>query len=79
MPVTLQRWGNSLGVRIPRPLLDQLGLREGAQVDIRIEGERLVIARAPRRPTLDELLAGMTRENRPEELDWGPPIGKEIG
>jgi antitoxin MazE len=77
MAVTLQRWGNSVAVRLPRPLLDQLGLGEGAQVEIRVDGDRLVIARTPRRPTLDTLLAGMTAEDRPEALDWGPPVGKE--
>jgi antitoxin MazE len=77
MAVTLQRWGNSLGIRLPRPLLDQLGLGEGAQLDVRLDGDKLVLARASRRPRMSELLEGMTPEDRPEEVDWGPPVGKE--
>jgi antitoxin MazE len=77
MTATLQRWGNSLGLRLPRPLLNQLGLREGTEVDIRVDGERLVITRASPCPSLRELMAGITPEDRPEELEWGPPTGKE--
>jgi antitoxin component of MazEF toxin-antitoxin module len=47
MPVTLQKWGNSVGVRIPKPMLEQVGLKEGAQVDVQVdvqvEGDDLVI------------------------------------
>ena len=77
MPTTLQRWGNSLAVRLPRLLLDELDLSEGAEVEIRRDGDRLVIARVRRRPTLDELLAGITPEHTAEEIDWGPPTGRE--
>ena len=38
MSVTLHRWGNSVGLRLPKPLLEQLGLKEGSEVDIKIEG-----------------------------------------
>jgi antitoxin MazE len=77
MTATLQRWGNSLGLRLPRPLLNQLGLREGAQVDLKVEGDRLVITRVSRRPSLQELMAGITAADRPGELEWGPPTGNE--
>jgi antitoxin MazE len=79
MPVTLHRWGNSVGLRVPKPLLDQLGLKEGSQVDVKVEGERLVIEpRRPRRLTLKDVLKGFTPEDRPGEVDWGPPVGKEV-
>ena len=77
MAVTLQRWGNSLGIRLPRPLLDQLGLGEGAQLDVRLDGDKLIVARASPRPRMSDLLEGVTPEDRPEEVDWGPPVGKE--
>ena len=72
MPVTLQKWGHSVGVRLPKPMLEQIGLSEGAQVDVLVEGDHLVIRRARRRPTLDELLDQCKPENRPETIDWGP-------
>jgi antitoxin MazE len=79
MSVTLHRWGNSVGLRLPKPLLEQLGLKEGSKVEIRIEGDRLVVEPTRRRRfTMAELLEGITPENRPEEVDWGPPVGREV-
>ena len=79
MPVTLHKWGNSVGLRLPKPLLDQLGLKEGAQVDEKVEGDRLVIEPARRRRyTMAELLEGITPDHRPAEVDWGPPVGREV-
>jgi antitoxin MazE len=76
MSITLQKWGNSVGVRLPKPMLAQLGLAEGAQVDVLLEGDHLVIR--PARLKLADLLAQCTPENRPEPVDWGPDVGREI-
>ena len=76
MGVILKKWGNSVGVRLPKPMLDQIGLKEGSEVEIAIEGGRLIIR--PRRETLAELLAQCRPENRPEPVDWGPPVGREL-
>jgi antitoxin MazE len=79
MPITLHRWGNSVGLRIPKPMLEQVGLKEGAQVEIKVEGDRLVIEpHRPRRLTLKDVLKGFTPDNQPGEVDWGPPVGKEV-
>lgn len=76
MTATLQKWGNSVGVRVPKPMLEQLGLKEGAKVEITVEGNKLVIKR--KRETLAELLAQCKPENRPDPIDWGPPVGREL-
>jgi len=76
MASTLQKWGNSVGVRLPRPLLEQAGLDEGAKVDILVEGNHLVIRKA--RVRLADLLAQCKPENRPDPTDWGPDVGHEI-
>ena len=55
MAVTLQKWGNSVGVRLPRPMLEQVGLKEGSQVEVLVEGDHLVIRR--KRLKLADLLA----------------------
>ena len=79
MSITLHRWGNSVGLRLPKPMLEQLGLAEGSQVDVKVEGDRLVIERhRPRRLTLQEVLKGFSPDNQPGEVDWGPPVGKEV-
>jgi antitoxin MazE len=79
MSVTLHRWGNSVGLRVPKPLLEQLGLKEGSEVELKIEDGRLVIEpHRPRRLTLKDVLKGFTPEDQPGEVDWGPPVGKEV-
>lgn len=77
----IQKWGNSLAVRIPRTLADQAGLSEGAPFVFRVHEDGLTIARKTRKKrkyTLEELVAKITPENRHELIDWGPPVGKEI-
>jgi antitoxin MazE len=79
MSVTLHKWGNSVGLRVPKPLLDQLGLKEGVQVDVKVEGNRLVIEPVrQRRYTVAERLQGFTPDNRPGEVDWGDRVGREV-
>jgi antitoxin MazE len=79
MPITLHRWGNSVGLRVPKPLLEQLGLAEGSQVDLKFEGDRLVIEpRRPKRLALQDVLKGFSPDDQPGEVDWGPPAGKEV-
>ncbi len=79
MSITLHRWGNSVGLRVPKPMLEQLGLSEGSQVDVTVEAGRLVIQPARHnRMTMAELLEGFTSDDRPGELDWGSPVGREV-
>jgi antitoxin MazE len=76
LAVVLQKWGNSVGVRLPKPMLEQVGLREGSPVDVVVEGDHLVIRR--KRLKLRDLLADCKPENRPNPIDWGPDVGREI-
>lgn len=85
MKIKVAKWGNSLAVRLPKRLADDLGLRPGAVVDVNQDGSRLAIETAPRaklpRYRLEDLLAEMDRlgpENEPEPIDWGPDRGAEI-
>jgi antitoxin MazE len=76
MAVTLQKWGNSVWVRLPKTMLAQVGLTEGHRVDMLLEGDHLVIRR--HRLKLADLLAACKPENRPDPIDFGPPAGREI-
>jgi len=85
MKIKVAKWGNSLAVRLPKRLADDLGLRPGTVVDVNQDGSRLAIETAPRgqlpRYRLEDLLAEMDRlglENEPELVDWGPDRGAEI-
>jgi antitoxin MazE len=77
MQVQVARWGNSLGVRIPKDIAGAVGLAEGARVDITADDGRIVITVARRRYSLDELLRGMTPEAMHQAFDWGPDRGRE--
>lgn len=80
MPVQLKvtKWGNSLGLRVPKDVAARAGLVEGARVDIEgFDDGRIVITPSRRRFTIEELVEGMTPE-RSEfmEDDW--PVGDEL-
>jgi antitoxin MazE len=81
MQTRIQKWGNSLAVRIPKTLMDQTRLKKNSLIDMTFENGKIVILPARKRKrkcTIDELLKGITKENRHEELGFGPPVGKEI-
>ena len=78
MQVQVSRWGNSLGLRIPKDIAARAGLREGARVEIETEGDRIIIAPAQRRYVLAELLKDVTPAAMREAFDWGPDKGREI-
>jgi antitoxin MazE len=77
MDTKIQKWGNSLAVRIPKAFAEQMGLFSDSPVRISLEGERLVIE-SVRRATLAELLANVTPDNLHDETDWGSPVGNEV-
>jgi antitoxin MazE len=80
MPVQLRvtKWGNSLGLRVPKDVAARAGLVEGARVDIEAFADgRIIVTPSRRRFTLEELLAGMTPEKKHPLEDDGP-VGKEL-
>ena len=80
MKTQLAKWGNSLAVRIPKPLAEAATLRQGDQLEMAVEESGAITMRKPKRKrkaTLQELLRAITPENVHEETDWGKPKGKE--
>ena len=79
MVTKIQKWGNSLAVRIPKALAEEAGLDQGKPVDVRYENGELRIRKRGRiRYNLDELLASVPDDFEPEEWDIGPPVGNEV-
>lgn len=83
MKVAFQKWGNSLALRVPKAFADEIGASDGKAAEMTVSHGKLVIEiarprRRKRRYTLDELVAGITPDNRHEEIDWGPPVGNEV-
>lgn len=78
MVTKVQKWGNSLAVRIPRALARELNAEPGCEVSMEVRDGELVITPVKEpRYTLEELVAGITPENRHGEIDTGPSVGKE--
>lgn len=79
MRTRIQKWGNSLALRIPKPFAVEMGLEKDGEMELSVEQGRLVIE-PPSFPsyTLEELLAEVRPSNLHDEIDWGPPVGKEI-
>jgi len=78
MRAQIQKWGNSLALRIPKTLARDAGLAEDTSVDIALVDGKVVIAPVEAPPySLEELLAGITDENIHGEVDFGPPVGTE--
>jgi antitoxin MazE len=73
----IAKWGNSLGVRIPRAVAKEVGLDEGASVEVKVSGRNLVLAPTRREYSLNELVALITPKNRHGETDWGSQVGNE--
>ena len=72
------KWGNSLAVRIPKHIAEQAGVSEGDPVVIEAENGRVQLRRRRRRvPSLSELVAQITPENRYSEIDTGSARRKE--
>jgi antitoxin MazE len=78
MVTTIQRWGNSLAIRIPKPFAVQAQLSEDADVEITLDGDRLVITPAKREWNLDKLLRQVSPSNLHHEVRWGDTKGKEV-
>ncbi len=79
MRIQVKKWGNSASVRIPAQVMAATSLSVDQAVDIRAEGGRIVIepVRAPVYD-LDELLDQITPDTLHDEVDFGPPVGKEV-
>ena len=80
MKVKIAKWGNSLGVRLPKAAAEAARLKAGSELDITVEGTDLRLRKTLRIPhyRLEDLLAQMVAGNEPELVDWGPDRGAEI-
>jgi len=78
MKTRIQKWGNSLALRIPKFFAGEIGLEQGSPVEMSLEGEKLVVLPAREsKVTLERLLAQVTDDNVHHEVRTGPPVGNE--
>jgi antitoxin MazE len=77
MQVQLSKWGNSLGLRLPKSLAQQIGVEAGQKVRVVAEGDRLIVEPVSRAWSLNDLLANMTPETMGAAFSWGEDRGRE--
>ena len=77
---SLQKWGNSAGVRLPKQIIKAARLKVDQPLVVSLKGQSIVLT--PVRPndeyTLENMLEGVTPANVQSEVSWGPDVGSEI-
>ena len=71
----ISKWGTSLAIRIPKPIAEQWGVREGSAIEIVSRGNQVVLRK--KSYSLDDMLANVTPGNLHSELDTSPALGNE--
>jgi antitoxin MazE len=79
MTTAIAKWGNSLAVRIPQAIAEQVKIQAGSEINIDIIDGKIVLTPHRRKKyTLDELLDGMTSEHLHPETSTGISVGSEV-
>jgi antitoxin MazE len=77
MKTQMVKWGNSLAVRIPKPVVEEARLKEGDSLEIEATEGHVELRRPTKIPTLAQLVSQITPENRYTEIAVGAEVGKE--
>jgi antitoxin MazE len=74
----IQKWGNSLGLRIPKSFAEEVRVEAGSTVELTVDRGRLIV-RLARHPSyrLEDLVSGITKKNLHAEIPTGDPTGRE--
>jgi antitoxin MazE len=79
MNATVQKWGNSLALRIPKSLAKDVDLHQGSVVELDVvKGDMVVKPKRERKLSLRQLVKRIAKKNLHAGTDWGRPIGKEV-
>lgn len=80
MVVTINKWGNSQGIRFPKELLKKLHAKVGSSLNLEYEDGRVIIEPidTPPKYNIHDLVKNIKPDDRPEEVSWGKTEGKEI-
>ncbi len=78
MKVQIQKWGNSLALRIPKSFALETKIEQGSTVEVALEKGQITVKPVKDEITLESLLADITEENLHTEIDFGKPEGREV-
>lgn len=74
----VQKWGNSLGVRIPSEVIKRTGIHSGDEVFCEVENDVILIRKKKKKISLDSLLNEISDDNIHEEVQTGHALGREL-
>ena len=78
MRIFIQKWGNSLALRIPAALAKEARLKEGGEAELQFKrGSLVIMSLARKKWTLQSLLSGVTQKNLHGEMSSGDSVGRE--
>lgn len=75
---TVQKWGNSLAVRIPSSIAESVSIEQGSEMEWIVGNGELKLRPKKKKPTLDDLISKITPDNRHAEVDFGKAEGNEM-
>ncbi len=79
MTAAIAKWGNSLAIRIPQSIAEQVQIQAGSEISIDIIDGKIILTPYRRKKyTLDELLEGMTSDHLHAEISTGISVGNEV-
>lgn len=79
MKVTIQKWGNSLALRIPKSFATHSRIEQGSLVDLSLDNGRMIVeATKEQEYSLEDLLARVSKKNLHSEVEFGAPMGREV-
>ena len=78
MHVQIQKWGNSLAIRIPKSFAKEVHINQGSYVDLKTSEGKIIAEPIEFEYSLEELLSHVSKENIHKEIDIGEPVGREI-
>lgn len=79
MEIQVKKWGNSLGIRIPQAIANQINIQDGSKINLVLKNNKIeLIPAISEEYSLNDLIALISETNLHNEISYGQPQGKEI-
>ncbi len=78
MHLTIQKWGNSLALRIPNAVAKQVNVHQGSRMELSLTANKIILSAAGQEYKLQDLLKKVSKKNAYKEESFGKPQGKEV-
>jgi len=78
MVTSVKKWGNSLGIRLPKSIADEVFLNEGSNLKISVNKGKIELTKIDSELELDDMLAEINSQNLHNEIDSGVIVGNEL-